>query len=71
MLVEPTEPIACELEKVPTTAMSAILKSTCSICDAMSGMLNRNIFFQREPVVMSMLSAIPFFFIASSITETS
>ena len=36
IVVDPTEPRACELEKLPTTATSAILNSTCKSCDAIS-----------------------------------
>ena len=53
--VEPTEPSACALAKLPTTATSAMLKVTCNICDIISGMLKRNIFRQSEPCVMSIL----------------
>ena len=52
VVVEPTAPKASALENLPTTATSAILKSTCKSCDSISGMLKKSIFFQREPCVI-------------------
>ena len=42
--VEPTEPRAAALENFPTTATSAILNSTCSSWEKISGTLKRKIF---------------------------
>lgn len=50
MEVEPTDPMALELENLPTMATSAMLNSTCRICDSISGRLKIRIFFQREPL---------------------
>ena len=52
MVVDPTAPKASALENLPTTATSAILKSTCKSWDSISGTLKRNIFFHREPSVI-------------------
>ena len=54
IVVDPTEPRACELEKLPTTATSAILNSTCKSCDAISGTLNRKMFLYNDPSVIVM-----------------
>ena len=52
IVVEPTAPNASALENLPTTATSAILKSTCKSWDSISGMLKKSIFFHREPSVI-------------------
>ena len=51
--VEPTEPRAVEPQNCPTTTMSAILKRTCKMLEAMSGRLKRRIPVQRLPRVIS------------------
>ena len=51
--VEPTDPSASEVENFPTTATSAILKSTCKTCEIISGTLKRIILLHSGHVVMS------------------
>ena len=53
MVVEPTAPSAMSPENLPTTAISDMLNNTCKMFDAISGKLNKKIFFQRDPVVKS------------------
>ena len=52
--VEPTEPSAVALENLPTTATSAMLNSTCSSCEKISGTLNRKMFLYNGPSVIVM-----------------
>ncbi len=52
VVVEPTAPRASALENFPTTATSAILKSTCKSCENISGTLKRKIFFHNEPLII-------------------
>ena len=53
MEVEPTEPRAFAPANCPTTATSAILKSTCSKLENINGRLNLKICAQRFPWVKS------------------
>ena len=56
VVVEPTEPMAAELEKRPTTARSTILKSICRRFVNISGMEKAMICRLRRPsVILSVL----------------
>ena len=58
MTVEPTAPKAMVPANRPTTATSAMLNSTCSRFDKISGTLNASTCFPRGPVVRSFCAAI-------------
>ena len=51
--VEPTAPRDRDPANCPITAISAILKSTCSRLDSISGTLKISIFFPKDPSVRS------------------
>ena len=51
--VEPTAPRDRDPANCPITAISAILKSTCSRFDSINGTLKTSIFFPKDPSVRS------------------
>ena len=65
--VEPTLPSAEAPENVPTTATSVMLNKTCNIFESISGRLNNNIFFHKDPSVIVISVIFVLFFIATKI----